>query len=86
MLGGAIFTFVLLGVPIDLYDSLSDSETDSPNAFSFPGLVRLSSESDSLTKLDSESESSLFARSLSFFRRVALRSNFFSVSVTCRWS
>ena len=66
-------------------DSLED-ETDSPNAFSFPPLVWLrESESDSLTKLDSESELRL-ARSCSFFRSVALRSSFLSVSVTCLYN
>ena len=59
---------------------------DSPNAFSFPpALVRLNSESDSLAKLESESEL-WFARSCYFFNRVALRSSFFSVSVTCLYN
>ena len=53
--GGPILTFWLLFLTGDLSDPLED-EIDSPKAFSFPALVALSSESDSLTKLDSESE------------------------------
>ena len=66
-----------------LSDPLSEAEEiEPPNAFSFPAWVWLNSERDSLSKLDTESESPLLALSCSFFKSVARRSSFFSVSVT----